>query len=894
MSVAAAAVAWRSAGFSTIPIAPNQTKRPGFWKKPATRWKDFQVEAASLEQVNQWWANGHELGLALIMGKVSGNAEMLELEARACDTDTLTLIANEMDVAGVGHIWDMLNGPQAYSELSPAGGLHFIYRLSTGTVPGNEKVARRPATPEELAENPEDVVKVLSETRGEGGYVIVAPTSGLCHPSGEAWTLINGSYGTVPTITWEERNLVITAIRTALDGYHTRPNDQSRSPELPAEQQLQWTGAGDQRAGAAASHVLPAVRDLAGDQPGGWTYTGTDLRSAPGGLAPYADASRPGDDFEARTDWSDHLLLGGAGWTLVQSIGNVRHWCRPGKDPREGISATTGRDVRRDRLYVFSTATAFPTEEPITKFAAFAILHHGGDHSGAASALRRLGYGSGLHRSQLRHSNGDINASVESDLGLDSGHTFRGPGSIDVESSDSYLMDDLGACERLLDRFNRDIVIASEERQFYQWEGGKWEAIDSAVVSTEYSRMTIDMAFGANEEEAKWARTKLRSGTRAAWVVRNLHFVEGVGVSSTQFNRTDIGALNLRNGVLNLHTGELYRHDKHMMLSRQFGASFNPQATCPMFLEFMEQVLPDPTVRAYVQRAVGYSLLGEASERALFLVWGPSGTGKSQFMETVQHVFGDYATTAGLGAFMGKHDSGPTEAHRLRGKRFVSTSETADDARFDEEMVKRLTGSDTMSTRTLYQQPIEWRPECAIWIATNHKPRFSSDDDAIWRRSKLIPFTTRFGSEDGPMEIIGYARRFLFAEADGILNWMLEGLTDYLANGLDEPGEIRLQVAGHRQEVDTVASFLEDSEQDGKLLRREGWILSSELYQVYGEWCRISGERPFGRRRFTNRVLANWPEIRAEKQAGRAVLRGIVRGALQLRGGLFTQSERDE
>ena len=269
----------------------------------------------------------------------------------------------------------------------------------------------------------------------------------------------------------------------------------------------------------------------------------------------------------------------------------------------------------------------------------------------------------------------------------------------------------------------------------------------------------------------------------------------------------------------------------------------------------MEDVLPNQEVRQYVQRACGYSLLGDADQRVMFLVWGPSGTGKSQFLETLKYVFHDYGISASLGAFTPATAKGPSpDVHRIRGKRFVSTSETADSARFDEECIKRLTGRDTMTTRGLYQNEVEWVPECTIWIATNHKPRFTSDDDAIWKRSKLLPFTTRFGDAGTP-EIPDMARRFLFAEADGVLNWMLEGLRDFLVGGLREPAEIRSQVEQHRHEVDAVATFLDEMIDDLRLIRDDDAQISTRiLYQLYTEWCGRGYEKPFGHRRFINRV----------------------------------------
>lgn len=102
-------------------------------------------------------------------------------------------------------------------------------------------------------------------------------------------------------------------------------------------------------------------------------------------------ALKPWHDYEARTDWADILVP--RGWTFSHERGRVRYWVRPGKNRREGFSATTGRDPARDRLWVFSDATDFESNRPYNKFEAYALLEHGGNHVAAGRELRQLGYG---------------------------------------------------------------------------------------------------------------------------------------------------------------------------------------------------------------------------------------------------------------------------------------------------------------------------------------------------------------------------------------------------------------------------------------------------------------------------------------------------------------------
>ena len=106
-------------------------------------------------------------------------------------------------------------------------------------------------------------------------------------------------------------------------------------------------------------------------------------------------ATRPGDDFNERADWLADIL-GPHGWELHHETGDTLYVTRPGKSAREGRSATIGHSKDGvDRLYVFSAEAApFEMETPYTKFAAYALLNHGGDYQAAARELGRIGYGS--------------------------------------------------------------------------------------------------------------------------------------------------------------------------------------------------------------------------------------------------------------------------------------------------------------------------------------------------------------------------------------------------------------------------------------------------------------------------------------------------------------------
>jgi putative DNA primase/helicase len=320
-----AALAWHQAGCSVVRVATDGTKRP------LGAWKQYQATAADTDALTAWFTGGHP-GVGVVTGAVSGNLEMLELEGRAMAVGLMAQIRDLAEASGLDQLLDRVLA--GYAEFTPTGGFHLYYRVD-GPVAGNTKLARRPATADELAENPVDKVKVLVETRGEGGFVVVAPSAGPVHPTGKAWVAVPGrTPADIPTVTADERD----ALHILTGAFDQMPDDE------------------------------PVVEPRRTSTP--------------------SDVLRPGDDYNARTSWAD--ILGPHGWTPVHRWGGVTYWRRPGKN--DGISATTGRNDA-DNLYVFTTSTEFDSERPYSKFAAYTLLEHRGDYAAAARALRALGYG---------------------------------------------------------------------------------------------------------------------------------------------------------------------------------------------------------------------------------------------------------------------------------------------------------------------------------------------------------------------------------------------------------------------------------------------------------------------------------------------------------------------
>lgn len=328
-SILEVAHAFHAAGIAVVPPRPDGSKAP------VTTWKTFQATPPTIEQVDRWYAIEQYQGLGVITGAVSGHLECVELEGRAVEDgfrDQLWDLARQTGLDSL-----LTRVALGYTEQSPSGGIHILYRCPDGIEP-NQKLARRHG--DVMPESGRPAVEVLAETRGEGGFLIVAPSNGSTHPSGKPWVMLQGGVDTIVTITADERRSLLDLFR-ALDR-------------------------------------MPVAVDTTDEQP----------RPAGPTIKP-EDDTRPGTDFNAKASWDE--ILRPEGWTrLYTDRDKVTYWRRPGK--KDGLSATTGRNDG-DNLFVFSSSTLFDPETPYSKFHAYALLHHHGDFAAAARDLAAQGYG---------------------------------------------------------------------------------------------------------------------------------------------------------------------------------------------------------------------------------------------------------------------------------------------------------------------------------------------------------------------------------------------------------------------------------------------------------------------------------------------------------------------
>jgi putative DNA primase/helicase len=410
----------------------------------------------------------------------------------------------------------------------------------------------------------------------------------------------------------------------------------------------------------------------------------------------------------------------------------------------------------------------------------------------------------------------------------------------------AYNLTDLGNSERFSDQHGEDARYVYPWRSWLTWTGARWEA-DEGGATSRMAKETVRAIYGEAAEAEDAERRKAISGHAKRSESRaRIEAMVALAQSEMPIRPdgldTDPWLLNTAGGTVDLRTGELRGHYRDDLITKLAPVEYDPDAEAPAWEEFLERILPDEAVREFVRRLAGYSLTGSTREHVLPILYGSGANGKSTFVNTLMAAMGDYAGQTAPDLLLAKQGSHPTELADLFGTRMAASIEVNDGRRFNESLVKQLTGGDTVKARRLYENFWQFEPTHKVWLATNHRPDVRGTDQAIWRRIKLIPFTVAIPPEEQDAELPEKLRD----ELPGVLAWAVRGCLEWQRDGLGEPDEVRRATNEYRAHMDVLAGFIEER----CVIGQRAWAKFKTLYEEYTEWAEESGERPESKRRF--------------------------------------------
>jgi putative DNA primase/helicase len=415
--------------------------------------------------------------------------------------------------------------------------------------------------------------------------------------------------------------------------------------------------------------------------------------------------------------------------------------------------------------------------------------------------------------------------------------------------------------------YEDQFIYSKSSKEWYSWNGQHWERdiLERSSVQVEkvaecylqevdeidrlieeLKKQDRSVALLQKKREAYMGRIKrLRSDRGRNACLRMSHTNEdnSLALVGDEFDKKPY-LLPCQNGVIDLRTGELRSGRPSDLLLKASPIEFKGiKDACPDWEKSIDDIfLGNADMVAFVQRLLGYALIGEVREHILPVFWGQGRNGKGTILEVLHSVLGELASPIQsellLDQGRAKSSSGPSpDVMALRGLRLAFASESDENRRFSPSKVKWLSGGDTLVGRHPHDKyETTFKPTHTLFLMTNNRPNAPSDDFAFWERVLLIEFQVSFVRREPRAENERPAdpdlRVKLAAEYPGILAWLVRGCLAYQERGLDPPESVKTSTAGYRREEDYVADWIDDACELGSGFKEQ----SAVLYGSFASW----------------------------------------------------------
>ncbi|ELC8414832.1 DNA primase [Clostridium perfringens] len=319
------------------------------------------------------------------------------------------------------------------------------------------------------------------------------------------------------------------------------------------------------------------------------------------------------------------------------------------------------------------------------------------------------------------------------------------------------------------------------------------------------------------------------------------------------FNRNPY-LVNVRNGLLDIRDMSFKEHTPSYLSTVQLNVEYNPQAHCPQFEKFLNEVL-DCRLIPLVQEILGYLLTTNTTSQKAFVFWGPARTGKSTLLWVVEYLLLGKKNVSNI---PWQEIGDKFKTAELFGKLANVFSDLPSKSIDDTGIFKVVTGEDYLMAEKKNKNPFKFRPFARLVFSCNELPKNYVDrTEGFYRRLIIVPFNRQIDKNK-----IDKALKYKFQrEKEGILNWALEGLRRLYENNFEfSENELTDEVKKeYKRENNNVISFVEECCEIDSLFS----CSRIEIYESYKEFCGEAGLKALSQIKFNKELECNFNVTRA-------------------------------
>ena len=451
------------------------------------------------------------------------------------------------------------------------------------------------------------------------------------------------------------------------------------------------------------------------------------------------------------------------------------------------------------------------------------------------------------------------------------------------DTATPYEWSEIGMAELFAVLYDHEVRYCPQRKSWYAYHHGAWRRDEGEILLSakvkEFTRLMTLYCGEIEDDDLRSSYLKFvdKMGDRRMRERIMKDARDTLPIDAEQFD-ADPWLINCKNGTYNLRDYTFHEHDWHDFLTMQtnFSHTVRRDVRCPRWESFISEVCEGDADKAdYLQRALGYSIFGRCSEECMFILWGKTTrNGKSTLLNTIEYMLGDYSKVAPVGLIcrekgtVNPEAASPTLAG-LKGKRFVTMSESNEYGKLDEEKIKQMTGGEEITARGLYEAATSYLPQFTLWLSCNDLPAVTDHSLFASERVRVIEFTKHFTQEQQDKNL---KQEFLTPEAmSGIFMWLVIGFRHYCGRGLVMAPHLHTVIDQYEKNNDTVEQFLEAKcvKMDTMYADSEKYVRCKALYDLYKIWAKSEGFRILGVQKFNAEM-----ERHVEWHDGRGNLHG--------------------
>jgi putative DNA primase/helicase len=366
-------------------------------------------------------------------------------------------------------------------------------------------------------------------------------------------------------------------------------------------------------------------------------------------------------------------------------------------------------------------------------------------------------------------------------------------------------------------------IIYTKEGCFYAYRKGKWLIKDDRGVLVKLREILQEPHFGV-------------------WTLkREKEYVEAL--KRTIYYDGDMNPyrnyVNLQNGMFDLEEFQLEDHRSEFYSSIQIPIEFNPDAQCPLFKRFLEQVFEGDSQRIEVaQEWVGYLISPETKAQKALILWGSGANGKGVFVETISALIGEDNISH---IALNELHKGFSRVCLYNKTANISSENETDGKGFNTQYFKGIVGEDVINAEQKNKPVFSFKPTVKLVMAMNNLPYTIDKSQGYYRRLSILHFSAFFNEAQRDKDL----KEELQSELSGIFLWALEGLKRLRENNYNfsECNSTKRILSQYEKELNPMLQFCEECivSTDNETYREDNRL----VYNTFKNWAIGNGLRNY-------------------------------------------------